>query len=225
MSKPTRIPTFLFSLFPLAHHRLSHLAVIRFSLNSIMSETMSNRSIAPPAVNRQFRAHPLHPTPASLSVAQRRRRWRIGRNMIIACARGTPQPPLSLCTFLAFVSSRSERRASRRGEHGCFMPRAMCLCPSYARAMRHGAAVPGRPSPRRVRGRLTHSPPGPVSGRALLALLALTPGRPPISSLAVLSLRTVILVRRDRADKPRLCRTASAGCKLNVTSGQQANRI
>jgi hypothetical protein len=65
--------------------------------------------------------------------------------------------------------------------------------------MRHGAAVPGRPSPRRVRGRLTHSPPGPVSGRALLALLALTPGRP-ISSLAVLSLRMAILVRHGRVD-------------------------
>lgn len=85
--------------------------------------------------------------------------------------------------------------------------------------MRHGAAVPGRPSPRRVRGRLTHSSPGPVavSRSALLALLALTLSRP-ISSLARSCLygRPPSLSDGIAPTSPCLRHTASAGCKLNV---------
>lgn len=79
--------------------------------------------------------------------------------MIIA--RGTPHGGSCLYTF-AFVFEVKGGRVAASTLVYAALSLCLCLCPSYASAMpaRHGCRkVPV--APHRVRGRLTHSPPGP----------------------------------------------------------------
>jgi len=104
---------------------------------------------------------------------RRRRRRRIGCNMIIACAAGHSPTASIHVRFLAFVSSRSERRASRARVS---MPE---LCLSYA------PRSPGRPS--RVGSEVGSPTPLPTPSPA--ALLALTLRPLDLLSRVVLSVR------------------------------------
>lgn len=121
--------------------------------------------------------------------------------MIIAqTRRSTPRPSLS--TSLAFISSRSERRASR-----CFMPE---LCLSYAPRCRGP-----RSSPHRVGSEV--GSPTPLLVPSPTALLALTLGLPR-SPLARSVVSAGILVRPDRADVAASPSFGVGGMQAYVTS-------
>lgn len=123
--------------------------------------------------------------------------------MIIA--RGTPHGGSCLYTF-AFVFEVKGGRVAASTLVYAALSLCLCLCPSYASAMpaRHGCRkVPV--APHRVRGRLTHSPPGPsppvlhpLASRlsALTTLLSLLISRclftPPSRSVSA-SLRSLCL--------------------------------